>query len=151
MVHKLLYSILLISTSLPSFSQDLRMNLYTYGNGVDKQLAVVLTNTTERLIRVRNYEGGADGSCLHMNFLNQKKEILYNSVYIFVNPDEYKRWFDVAPKQNVTFKYPIGAIRASYKKASEISSLEVFCILKYCTPNTSFSDMYDRTFTFDFQ
>lgn len=147
---RLFYSVLLLLVVLPAFSQDLRINLYTTGSGLDKQLVAVLTNTTDRLIRVRNYEGAADGSCLYMNFQNQDKKVLYNNVYIFVNPNEYKKWFDIKPKENVSFKYSLGRIRGSYKKASEIKSVEVFCILKYSTPNTSLSDIYDKTFTFFF-
>ena len=87
---RLFYSVLLLLVVLQASSQDLRINLYTTGNGLDKQLVAVLTNTTDRLIRVRNYEGAADGSCLYMNFQNQDKKVLYNNVYIFVNPNEYK-------------------------------------------------------------
>lgn len=147
---RLFYSVLLLLVVLPAFSQDLRINLYTTGSGLEKQLVAVLTNTTDRLIRVRNYEGAADGSCMYMYFQNQDKKVLYNNVYIFVNPNEYKRWVDIKPKENVSFKYSLGRIRESYKKASEIKSVEVFCILKYSTPNTGFSDIYDKTFTFFF-
>lgn len=149
MKSKLFYSVLFLLIVLPTFSQDLRIDLYTTGNGIDKQLVALLTNTTDRLIRVRNYEGGADASCMYMYFLNQKKDILYHGTYIFVNPGEYKRWFDIAPNKNVSFKYPIGSIRASYKNP-EISAVEIFCILRYSTPNTGFSDIYDKTFTFSF-
>ena len=147
---RLFYSVLLLLVVLQASSQDLRINLYTTGSGLEKQLVAVLTNTTDRLIRVRNYEGAADGSCLYMNFQDQDKKVLYNNVHIFVNPNEYKRWLDIKPKENVTFKYSLGRIRESYKKASEIKSVEVFCILIYATSNTSFPYNYERTFTFFF-
>lgn len=147
---RMFYSILLWLVVLPAYSQGLEIDLYTTGSGLDKQLVAVLTNTSDRLIRVSNYENAADGSCLHMNFRNSQKNALYNSVYIFVNPNEYKKWFEIKPKENVSFKYPLGRIRGSYKKASEIEYVEVFCILKYGTPDRSFSDIYDKTFTFFF-
>ena len=147
------YSVLFAQTEtkhLPILSQDLRIDLKMIDSGVDKQLVAVLTNTTDRLIRVRNYEGAADGSCLRMSFLDNNKGRLYDGVYIFINPNEYRRWFDIEPKQSVSFTYPIGIIRASYTRAFEIKYVEVFCILKYSTPNTGFYDIYDKTFTFSF-
>ncbi len=145
-----LYSVFFLLIPLLLSAQDLQIDLYTEGNGRSMQLCAVLKNTTNKSIRMRNYDGGGDAGCLHMSFLDRYKNVIYHGVYIFTPPNEYKKWVDIGPNENLVFKYPVGAIRASYKRASEIKSVEFFCILKYSASNTSFSYMYDRTFTFFF-
>lgn len=125
---------LLLSGALLA-QENLKVTFSYTGRGSSKTMLVVLTNSSDEMMIVRNDDGTGMGSLLQFAFLDSNKqevgflECNFNAPY-----SEYKRLIKIAPHSSASFNFSLGSLRKMGKKSSQLStSVRVNCFIHYFT------------------
>lgn len=114
--------------SLSSLAEEPLNVRYSFsGSGADKTLTVVLTNTSNNMLSIRNDDGTGQGSLLLFVFVNSSWNEIDHFERNFNAPFETKRIVQIAPRNSMTFKYRFGDMLDS----KGATAVKIDCFIRY--------------------